>query len=221
MLISLNDVKDLWAKYCLRGLSVPSILNSVAHVGGHYAEELDDHLKAGFRKIDFFEPLAANCAVIRERIAAASSGPTVVDLHQVALGNPDPDKQDKWVPMYVSSNEAQSSSLLKPTHHTVQYPHITFDEMAWAFLAPLDSFLLTPDILAMDTQGYELEVLKGATGTLKSVKVVYTEVSNVPLYEGSALVEDLDEFLQPFGFKRVRTDWVGGTWGDAVYVKIP
>jgi hypothetical protein len=86
---------------------------------------------------------------------------------------------------------------------------------------PLDSYKLSPDLLAMDTQGYELEVLKGATETLKSVKVVYTEVSNVPLYEGSALVDDIDEFLQPYGFKRVRTDWVGGTWGDAVYVRIP
>ena len=219
MLISLNDVKDLWAVWGLRGLSVPSILHSVAHVGGHYAEELDDYLKAGFRKIDFFEPLAANCAVIRERIAAASLGPTVVDLHQVALGS-----NKEWVThkaMYVSSNEAQSSSLLLPTHHTVQYPHITFELGEIVTVHNLDYYQLQPDILAMDTQGYELEVLKGATETLKSVKVVYTEVSNVPLYEGSALVEDLDEFLQPFGFKRVRTDWVGVTWGDAVYVKIP
>jgi hypothetical protein len=123
--------------------------------------------------------------------------------------------------MWVSSNEAQSSSLLKPTQHIVQYPHITFTEGEVVTVHNLDYYQLTPDILAMDTQGYELEVLKGATETLKSVKVVYTEVSNVPLYEGSALVEDLDEFLQPYGFKRVRTEWVGVTWGDAVYVKIP
>jgi FkbM family methyltransferase len=220
MLISLNDVKNLWAKYGLRGLSVPSLLNSVAHVGGHYAEELDDYLLGGLQKIDIFEPLQVNCQVIREVMGRLPVWhKEKVKLHEVALGS-----NTTWVvqrPMYVSSNEAQSSSLLKPTHHSVQYPHITFQEGETVTVMPLDSYKLSPDLLAMDTQGYELEVLKGATETLKSVKVVYTEVSNVPLYEGSALVDDIDEFLQPYGFKRVRTDWVGGTWGDAVYVRIP
>lgn len=219
MLISLNDVKNLWAKYALRGSTSPSVLYKVAHVGGHYAEELDDYLNGGFREIVLFEPLAANCDVIRQKLANPTWEPWAkVELHQVALGS-----NTTWVehrPMYVSSNEAQSSSLLKPTHHSVQYPHITFQEGETVKVVPLDSFQLAPDLLAMDTQGYELEVLKGATETLRSVKVVYTEVSNVPLYEGSALVEDLDAFLQPFGFKRVRTDWTGGTWGDAVYVKM-
>jgi len=181
-------------------------------VGGHYGEEIPDYLAAGFDPIDVFEPLAANCDVIRK-----TNNSDRVRLYQVALGS----QALAGVPMFVSSNEAQSSSLLKPTQHTVQYPSITFDKQEVVDVWPLDGYRLTPDLLAMDTQGYELEVLKGATETLKSVKVVYTEVSNVPLYEGSALVEDLDEFLQPYGFKRVRTDWVGVTWGDAVYVKIP
>lgn len=211
MLIRFQDVLDLGAKYGHK-------LTSVAHAGGHYAEELEDYLAAGFDPIVFFEPLQVNCQVIRESLARLPEWHKGrVTLHECALGA----KELIMAPMWVSSNEAQSSSLLLPSHHKVQYPTITFDPtVAVVPVATLDSFQLSPDLLAMDTQGYELEVLKGATETLKSVKVVYTEVSNVPLYEGSALVEDLDTFLQPFGFKRVRTDWVGGTWGDAVYVKI-
>lgn len=212
MLIRFQDVLDLGAKYGHK-------LTSVAHAGAHYGEEIPDYLAAGFDPIDLFEPLQVNCQVIRERIAQLDERHRCkVKLHEVALGS-----NPGWrtTAMYVSSNEAQSSSLLLPSHHKVQYPHITFVQGdASIFVTNLDRYQLTPDLLAMDTQGYELEVLKGATETLKSVKVVYTEVSNVPLYEGSALVEDLDAFLQPFGFKRVRTDWVGGTWGDAVYVKM-
>lgn len=219
MLISLQDVLDLWQKYGLKSGDGPS-LRSVAHAGGHYAEELDDYLAVGFDPIVFFEPLARNCDVARRRIQAANVDSDRVKLYQCALGSPDPAVLDRWVHIYVSSNEAQSSSLLKPTYHKVQYPSITFDSAEWVVLTPLDSFNLTPDLLAMDTQGYELEVLKGATQTLRSVKVVYTEVSNTPLYRDSALVGDIDHFLFDFGFDRVKTEWTGGTWGDAVYVKV-
>jgi FkbM family methyltransferase len=221
MLISWNDVTGLYAKHSKWPPNGLPLLLKVAHVGAHYAEELDDYLTHGMQEIVLFEPLQVNCQVIREKLARLPEWHKhKATLHEVALGNPHPDLVNRWVPIHISSNEAQSSSLLRPTHHKVQYPSITFDSAAWVQIAALDEYKLTPDLLAMDTQGYELEVLKGATQTLRSVKVVYTEVSNTPLYEGSALVEDLDSFLDPFGFKRVRTDWVGGTWGDAVYVKV-
>jgi len=220
MLISLQDVLDLWRKYGLKGGDGPS-LRSVAHAGAHYGEEIPDYLAAGFGAIDLFEPLPRNCDVIEEKLARLPEiDKSKVVLHDFALGNPHPDLLNRWVAIHIASNEAQSSSLLKPTYHTVQYPNITFNDVTWVTLKALDEFNLTPDLLAMDTQGYELEVLKGATQTLRSVKVVYTEVSNVPLYQDSALVEDLDDFLYEFDFERVRTDWVGGTWGDAVYVKV-
>ena len=218
MLISWNDVTSLYVKHTLKGTNGLPLLLKVAHVGAHYAEELDDYLTHGMQEITLFEPLQVNCQVIREKLARLPEWHKhKATLHEVALGA----KELTTAPMWVSSNEAQSSSLLPPSHHKVQYPSITFDPtVAVVPVATLDSFKLTPDLLAMDTQGYELEVLKGATQTLRSVKVVYTEVSNTPLYEGSALVEDLDDFLYEFGFERVRTDWVGGTWGDAVYVKV-
>ena len=46
----------------------------------------------------------------------------------------------------------------------------------------------------MDVQGYELEVLKGATETLKHVDYVYCEVNRDEVYEGNAYVEEIDEF---------------------------
>jgi hypothetical protein len=71
----------------------------------------------------------------------------------------------------------------------------------------------------MDTQGYELEVLKGAKKTLKKINFVYTEVNNTEVYENNALIEDIDKFLEKYNMVRVETDWMGTTWGDAFYIK--
>ena len=73
----------------------------------------------------------------------------------------------------------------------------------------------------MDCQGYEGEILKGATETLKHIDIIYTEINTGETYENNMLVTDMDKFLEPFGFVRVETflpspNW---TWGDAIFVK--
>lgn len=75
------------------------------------------------------------------------------------------------------------------------------------------------NIFAMDVQGYEGEVLKGATETLKGIDVVYTEVNRGSTYKGNALIEEIDEMLSEF--TRVETYWPSPnwTWGDACYVR--
>jgi hypothetical protein len=71
----------------------------------------------------------------------------------------------------------------------------------------------------MDVQGYELNVLKGAVETLKDIDYIWTEVNYEELYNTCALMEDLDAFLEPLGFKRMFNSDYGG-WGDAYYKKI-
>ena len=45
-------------------------------------------------------------------------------------------------------------------------------------------------MLKIDTQGYELEVLKGAARTLDRIDYILVETSFVPLYEGQANFRD-------------------------------
>tara|TARA_B100000965_G_scaffold362182_1_gene344050 strand:- start:137 stop:385 length:249 start_codon:yes stop_codon:yes gene_type:complete len=71
----------------------------------------------------------------------------------------------------------------------------------------------------MDVQGYELEVLKGATETLKNINYVYCEVNRDEVYENNAYVEEIDEFLAGYGMERVETNWAGDIWGDALYIR--
>ena len=55
--------------------------------------------------------------------------------------------------------------------------------------------------------------------TLKDIDAIVTEVSCTELYEGCALIEDLDAFLLKQGFRRVNTIVNMFSWGDALYVR--
>jgi FkbM family methyltransferase len=66
--------------------------------------------------------------------------------------------------------------------------------------ASLTTPLRRPALLKIDVQGFELEVLKGATDLLPQVDAVYVEASYVELYEGQALNEEIERFLTAAGF---------------------
>ncbi len=56
------------------------------------------------------------------------------------------------------------------------------------------------DHLKLDTQGSELDILRGAEHTLGSVRVVEVEVEFNPIYQGQPLFADVDRFLRGQGF---------------------
>jgi len=82
------------------------------------------------------------------------------------------------------------------------------------------------DVLKMDTQGWELEVLRGATEVLKHTKVVLTEWEFDDIYGQPPPIHELDKILSDAGFrlwdishiykdlKTMRTLWV-----DLIYAK--
>jgi hypothetical protein len=59
----------------------------------------------------------------------------------------------------------------------------------------------------MDVQGYEGEVIKGATETLKHIDYIYSEVNRGQTYAGNMEIDEFDELLKDF--KRVETKWAG------------
>lgn len=187
-------------------------IKGIIHIGGHYGEEIYEYVQNGIQDIVIFEPLESNFNVLFENVNDLNAN---IVGHQVALGS-----AEKEVEMYVSSNGGLSSSVLKPKVHLTQYKDITFDQIEKVEMKTLDSYEYEGyNFINMDVQGYELEVLKGATETLKHIDYVYCEVNRDEVYENNAYVEELDEFLSSYNMERVETEWTGETWGDALYIK--
>lgn len=114
-----------------------------------------------------------------------------------------------------------SSSLLIPRKHLELMPEIAFRGTETVPVDTLDNVMAGIegdfDQMVLDVQGYELEVLKGATETLKGIRWLKCEVNVDEVFTGCALMEEIDEFLFPLGFQRTTTDLHGGCWGDAIY----
>jgi len=74
-------------------------------------------------------------------------------------------------------------------------------------LVRLDTLLQSqPDfrsaqLLKLDTQGYELEILRGAPELLKHVEVLLLEVSLLPVNRGAPLVDEVMAFMAAHGFR--------------------
>ena len=57
------------------------------------------------------------------------------------------------------------------------------------------------DILKIDVQGYELQVLKGAISSLKSIEIIIVEVSFLEIYQNCPLANKLIQFLDNLNFQ--------------------
>ena len=77
------------------------------------------------------------------------------------------------------------------------------------------------DIIKLDVQGAELKALYGARGLLRTTKLVYLEVSFVPIYKDSPLLGEIEAFLTECGYRRhaIYPSDQPRNWGDALYVK--
>jgi len=187
-------------------------VKGIIHVGAHYGEEISEYIENGIQDIVLFEPLSECFDVLAQKVMNLNAN---IEGHQVALGS-----APGTAIMYLSDNEKQSSSILKPKVHLTHHPHVKFNGTEEVEVDLLDNFDTKDyNFLNMDVQGYELEVLKGSTEILKHVDYVYCEVNRDEVYEGNAYVEELDEFLSSYGMERVETSWDGEIWGDALYLK--
>jgi FkbM family methyltransferase len=187
-------------------------ISGIIHIGGHYGQEIVEYVNNGIQKIVIFEPLTNNFEILQENIKNINAN---ITLHRIALGN-----KKGIATMNLSSNELQSSSILKPKEHLTLHPNVTFSGTEDVEIRTLDGFNYKKyNFINMDVQGYELEVLRGSKKTLEKIDYVYCEVNRGEVYENNAMIEDIDDFLSDYNFTRVEIDWAGKLWGDALYIK--
>jgi FkbM family methyltransferase len=201
----LINFTNLYKKYNMN-------IRGIIHIGGHYGEEMQEYVDNGIKDIVVFEPLTKNFEILYGNIKDINAN---IIGHQLALGS-----SKGIATMNLSSNEAQSSSILKPKEHLTLHPHVTFNGTEEVEVRTLDSYKYKKyNFLNMDVQGYELEVLKGSKRTLEKIDYVYCEVNRAEVYENNAMIEEIDNYLSNYNFSRVETDWAGKLWGDALYIK--
>ena len=188
-------------------------IRGVLHIGAHFGQEIILYEQCNIKNIMFFEPVPATFKMLSNNIGSKAI------LVNTALGNTEGE-----IEMFIeTANKGQSSSILEPEFHLIQYPGITFPEKIKVPITKLDNFITQKDnfnFINVDVQGCELEVFKGSVNFLNHIDYIISEVNKANLYKNCSRVEELDEFLKTYKFKRVETDWAGDTWGDALYIKI-
>lgn len=191
---------------------IPITIKGVIHVGAHWGQEYQYYVNRGVENMIFFEPVKSNFEMLKMKLPEDEN----IKLFNIALGNETGTRE-----MFIeTANSGQSCSILEPDKHLIQYPEIAFKSKELVEIDKLDNIKFNRslyNLLNIDTQGFELEVLKGAKETLKFINCIYMEVNRDSLYKGCPMVEEIDEYLK--GFNRIYTAWIGKTWGDATYLR--
>ena len=184
------------------------------HIGAHEGQEYPLYKQLGISNLIFYEALPDNFAKLKQNV----SNDFWVDIRNIALGN-----TNGTIEMHLE-DRGLSSSVLKPKHHLEQYPQIKFEKTETVQITRLDDEEFDRSIynfINIDVQGYELEVFKGAEETLKHIDLILTEINKEEMYEGCALIGEMDEYMSERGFQRIATYWQqdGETWGDGLYLR--
>lgn len=191
--------------------------DGIIHIGANLGQELEFYRSIGIKKLILVEPIPYIFNELKEYTNWFND--IDISCYNIALGN-----DEKNVEMYISDNQAQSSSILEPKIHLSIHPEVKFFENKITVpMKKLDNLEFNRshyNTMILDVQGYELEVFKGSIDTLNSIDYIYAEVNKDYVYSNNGLVTELDEFLNQYNFTRVETYWVGDLpWGEALYIK--
>jgi FkbM family methyltransferase len=207
MIINLEEIQNILTSKKLN-------IKGCFHVGAHDCEELPIYNNFGIKTEDIVWVDALSFKVEQ---SIARGIPNV--YHAVIT-----DKDDEDVVFNVANN-IQSSSILEFGTHAIEHPQVVFVDKIHLKSITIDTFFKRNNLDAskydfwnFDIQGAELLALKGATETIKHAKVLYLEVNSKELYKDCALINEIDEYLAPLGFKRVLTNMTIHKWGDALYI---
>jgi FkbM family methyltransferase len=203
MIVGFNEYKN---KYDF------SNVNGVIHVGAHFGQEYDEYQEFFNQpKIHWFEPQKEVYETLKNNLETKPNN----IFYNYGLGSKSELKQ-----MWDSSNEGQSASFSRPEKVLEIYPHINFVQSEILEIKTLDEFnIQDSNLLVLDVQGFEMEVLKGSTETLKRIDHIFCEINGVEMYEGCPTLSELCEFLSQHGFTLREDWWTDGNWGDGYWSK--
>ena len=190
-------------------------VNSLIHVGGHKGEEIDFYNSYKLSNVIYFEPIKLFYLEIKENIKSRDL--SNFEAYNLALGSVNKNEE-----IHVADgNSSGSSSLLEP-----RPSDISFSKKEMIQVKTYESLDINNiDLAVIDTQGYELEVLKGMGGKINEFKYLIVEFSMFEGYINQVVFKDLEEFLINNSYTRIRTirklnhkKYNDSNYGDAIYI---
>jgi FkbM family methyltransferase len=180
----------------LERLEVEVVVDVGAHLG-QFGRELREHGYAG--RIVSFEPVLAVFAAL---VKTSTAGDPAWEAHRLALGS-----EDGQRPLNVPRSTDFSSFLEPSAFSLAEFRGLTaVERQELVPVRRLDGVataygLAGPRLfLKLDTQGWDLEVLRGAEETLAGVVGVQAELPVRPVYEGMPAAEEIAGHLVGRGF---------------------
>lgn len=179
-------------------LTKPDVVVDVGANSGQFAELV---MACGFEgKVISFEAVPEIYRELQRRAGRGTSNWKIGRCTAVGA-------QDGEIDINVAGNLASSSVLPMLKRHVEAAPQSAYSGSVRVPLSRLDS-LVGSDIpqkgevfLKVDTQGYELQVLRGGEELLKRVTALQVELSTMPLYDGAPSLLEMLLYIDERGFK--------------------
>lgn len=190
----------------------------VLHIGASTGQEAEAYYANGISNTLWVEPIPEVFAELKQHLQQYPNAIAVQALAYYVNG--------ATLPLNITNNGGESSSILEMGTHLQAHPDVHVVRTIECTSSRIDKIFKDGgydielyDMLNMDIQGAELYALKGMGKLLEKIKYAYIEVNKAELYKACAMVEDIDKYLEGFGFERVQTEWTDKNWGDAFYIK--
>lgn len=146
-----------------------------------------------FDQVHSFEPTSVNYDCLIDNVKNFSN----VQVHKTGLGERE---ESAIIKLPVESKNCGAFSIIDFN----SYEEAVLTEQITISL--LDKFQLSPDFIKIDTQGFELFILKGAKNTLKNKPVLLLEC------EKKQEKQLISEYLTPLGYAIVETVRKDSVW---------
>tara|TARA_B100002019_G_scaffold278561_1_gene279513 strand:- start:605 stop:1354 length:750 start_codon:yes stop_codon:yes gene_type:complete len=192
-----------------------SDINSLIHIGGHKGEEIEEYKSLDLKNVIYVEPIKKFAKEIENKTK------NLENFSVLAIGLGSEDKEGEI--NIAEDNHSGSSSIFSPRPSSIEF--VQKEKIIVKKFSSLDLPVL--DLAIIDTQGYELEVLKGFEEKINDFKFLIVEFSNYEGYIGQVTYNQLNKFLNSTNFfmisqiknvKKVLKNKNGGSYGDALYV---
>ena len=167
---------------------------------GQYAEFLRNEVQYKGLIISF-EPDPTNCKILKE----SRNGDNQWLLMDYALG-----KEDDRLNLNIMESSLFNSFLTPDNSNTNQFKNqnmvnrtieVPVKRLDNVLHELRESLKFERAFLKLDTQGYDLEVFRGVSGSLDIILGVQTEVSVLPIYQNMPSLEESLSFFKAKGFQ--------------------